>query len=71
MTSDKSKYNCYQIYKDNITGKYGVRNTDMDITIVQCVFDKIEWFNNSSLVRFTMQGLQSICNIDDLSVLMY
>lgn len=70
MNNDINNHGNYQIYKSPSTGKFGIRDTDMDVTIVQCVFDKIELYSASNLVRFTMQGLQSICNIDDLLVLM-
>lgn len=70
MSSNINNYKNYQIYQDPNTRKYGIRNVDMDITIVRCIFDKIEWFENSNLVRFTMQDLQSACNIEDLTVLM-
>ena len=61
------KYKNYQIYKDYNGGKYGIRDTDVDTTIIKCVFDNIEFHEHSNLVKFTMQNMESICSIDDIT----
>lgn len=60
--------NNYQIYKDADTRKYGIRDTNMDTTIVKCVFDNIEFYENSGLVRFTLNGMQAVCKIEEIPI---
>lgn len=56
----------YQIYQDEYTQKYGIRDTDMDITVVKCIFDNIEFYESSGLVRFTLNSMQAVYNIDEI-----
>ena len=57
----------YEIYKNTFTQKYGIRDTNMDITVVKCIFDNIEFYENSGNIRFTLNGMQAVCNIADLA----
>ena len=41
MDSILTNYKNYQIYQDYITGKYGIRDTDIDTTVIKCVFDNL------------------------------
>ena len=59
--------NDFQIYKNTYSQKYGIRDTNMDITLVKCIFDDIEFYENSGFVRFTLNGMQAVCNIVDLA----
>ena len=59
----------YEIYKNTFTQKYGIRDTNMDITVVKCIFDNIEFYENSSIVRFTLHGMQAVYKIDDIGLL--
>lgn len=59
----------YEIYKNTFTQKYGIRDTNMDRTVVKCVFDNIEFYENSGVVRFTLNGLQAVYKIDDIGLL--
>lgn len=56
----------YQIYRDSNSQKYGIRDTRMDRTIVKCVFDNIEIYENSGIVRFTLNGMQAVYRIDEI-----
>lgn len=57
----------YQIYQDIHTLKFGIRDTNLDITVVKCIFDNIEFYENSGIVRYTLNGMQAVCNIADLA----
>jgi len=59
----------YQIYKDAYTQKFGIRDTNMDITVVKCIFDNIEFYENSGVVRFTLNGMQAVYKIEDIGLL--
>ena len=59
----------YQIYKDAYTQKFGIRDTNMDRTVVKCVFDNIEFYENSGVVRFTLNGMQAVYKIEDIKLL--
>lgn len=59
--------NDFQIYKNTYSQKYGIRDTNMDITVIKCIFDDIELYENSGIVRFTLNGMQAVCNIADLA----
>ena len=59
----------YRIYQDAFTQKYGIRDTNMDRIVVKCVFDNIEFYENSGVVRFTLNGLQAVYKIEDVGLL--
>ena len=59
----------YRIYQDTLTQKYGIRDANMDRTVVKCVFDNIEFYENSGIVRFTLNGMQAVYKIDDIGLL--
>lgn len=59
----------YRIYQDAFTQKYGIRDTNMDITIVKCIFDNIEFYEKSGVVRFTLNGMQAVYKIEDIKLL--
>lgn len=71
MMGDLKCFKKYQIYKNQNTGKCGIRDTDMDTTIVKCVFDNIEFYKESNLVIFTIQEMQSVLSVDDIPLLAY
>jgi hypothetical protein len=56
----------YTIYQDAHTQKYGIRDADIDVTVVKCIFDNIEVYKNSNLVKFTLDGMQAIYKIEDI-----
>lgn len=56
----------YQIYQDEYSKKYGIRDTDMDITVVKCIFDNIEFYESSGLIRFTLNGMQAVYRIEEI-----
>lgn len=56
----------YTIYQDAHTQKYGIRDADTDVTVVKCIFDNIEVYKTSNLVKFTLDGMQAICNVEDI-----
>ena len=59
----------YEIYKNTFTQKYGIRDTNMDRTVVKCEFDNIEFYENSGIVRFTLNGMQAVYKIEDIKLL--
>lgn len=61
----------YQIYQDVDTLKFGIRDTNMDITVVKCIFDNIEFYESSGLIRFTLNSMQAVYNIDEIPKLSY
>ena len=61
----------YKIYKDVNSQKYGIRDTNMDITVIKCIFDDIEFYENSGFVRFTLNGMQAVCNMENIRTLEY
>ena len=66
MDSILTNYKNYQIYQDYITGKYGIRDTDIDTTVIKCVFDNIEFHEQSNLVIFSFQKMQAVCSVEDI-----
>ncbi len=56
----------YKIFCEN--NKEGIKDID-DCIIIDCVFDAIEWVNNTNLVKFTLNGEYAICRIDEIASL--
>ena len=50
--SEPIRYNAYEIYKDRVTNKYGIRNVNTDQLVVKCVFDHITLYEEAKLFLF-------------------
>ena len=66
MGNISKSYKNYLIYSDYNTGKYGIRDTDVDATVIKCVFDNIEFHEQSNLVIFSIQKMQAVCSVEDI-----
>ncbi|MBO7321440.1 MAG: hypothetical protein J6U80_05875 [Bacteroidales bacterium] len=64
------RYKNYEIYREKVTDKYGIRNVDTDLLIVKCMFDKITLYPEAKLFLFELNGKEAVYNADNVSKLM-
>lgn len=65
------RYNAYEIYKDRVTNKYGIRNVNTDQLVVKCVFDHITLYKEAKLFLFSLNGKEAVYKGDDIRKLAY
>jgi hypothetical protein len=64
------RYKNYEIYRDKVTDKFGIRHVDTDQLIVKCIFDKITLYPQAKLFLFKLNGKEAVYNADNVSNLM-